>query len=109
MYWCLTTITSYWSSCRFHNFVISSWNSISQSIKIDHPLYSDKYGVRNLEVEKSVESNGPLGRVRIPSRCSLFISVIDSGEVEYLLRESISSDVAALSLLSYPMKILIIS
>lgn len=108
MYWCLTTITSYWSSCRFHNFVISSWNSISQSIKIDLPLYSDKYGVRNLEVEKSVESNGPLGRVRIPSRCSLFISVIDSGEVEYLLRESISSDVAALSLLSYPMKILII-
>ena len=108
MYWCLTTITSYWSSCRFHNFVISSWNSISQSIKIDQPLYSDKYGVRNLEVEKSVESNGPLGRVRIPSRCSLFISVIDSGEVEYLLRESISSDVAALSLLSYPMKILII-
>ena len=88
--------------------MISSWKSISQSIKIDQPLYSDRYGVRNLEVEKSVESNGPLGRVRIPPRCSLFISVIDSGEEEYLLRESISSDVAALSLLSYPMKILII-
>ena len=75
---------------------------------MDQPLYSDRYGVKNLEVEKSVESNGPLGRVRIPPRCSLFISVIDSGEEEYLLRESISSDVAALSLLSYPMKILII-
>jgi hypothetical protein len=85
--------------------VISSWSSISQSIKIDQPLYSDRYGVRNLEVEKSVESNGPLGLVKIPFRCSLFINDIDRGDDEYLFRESINKDVATLSLLSYPIKI----
>tara|TARA_Y100001970_G_scaffold247983_1_gene317151 strand:+ start:265 stop:474 length:210 start_codon:yes stop_codon:yes gene_type:complete len=69
-------------------------------MKIDHPVYSDKYGVRNLEVEKSVESKDPLGLVRIPFRCSLFISDIDNGDDEYLFRESINSNVAALSLLS---------
>ena len=69
-------------------------------MKIDHPLYSDRYGVRNLEVEKSVESKGPLSLVRIPFRCSLLISDIDNGDDEYLFRESIKSNVAALSLLS---------
>jgi hypothetical protein len=65
------------------------------------------YGVRNLEVEKSVESNGPLGLVRIPCNCSLFIRVIDSGDDEYLFKESIKREVAVRSLLSYPMKICI--
>tara|TARA_B100000214_G_C23690688_1_gene500691 strand:- start:97 stop:306 length:210 start_codon:yes stop_codon:yes gene_type:complete len=69
-------------------------------MKIDHPLYSDRYGVRNLEVEKSVESKDPLGLVRIPLRCSLFISDIDNGDDEYLFKESINSKVADLSLLS---------
>tara|TARA_R100001230_G_C5664479_1_gene169060 strand:+ start:1189 stop:1398 length:210 start_codon:yes stop_codon:yes gene_type:complete len=69
-------------------------------MKIDHPLYSDRYGVKNLEVEKSVESNGPLGLVRIPFKCSLFISDIDSGDDEYLFKESINKEVAARSLLS---------
>lgn len=74
-------------------------------MNIDHPLYSERYGVKNLDVEKSVESNGPLGLVKIPFRCSLFISDIDRGDDEYLFRESINKDVAALSLLSYPIKI----
>lgn len=69
-------------------------------MKIDHPLYSDRYGVKNLEVEKSVESNGPLGLVKIPFRCSLFISDIDNGDDEYLFKESINKEVAARSLLS---------
>tara|TARA_B100000900_G_scaffold299187_1_gene257752 strand:- start:3683 stop:3892 length:210 start_codon:yes stop_codon:yes gene_type:complete len=69
-------------------------------MNIDHPLYSDKYGVKNLDVEKSVESNGPLGLVRIPERCSLLISDIDRGDDEYLFSESINKDVAVLSLLS---------
>ena len=69
-------------------------------MKIDHPSYSDRYGVKNLEVEKSVESNGPLGLVRIPFRCSLFISDIDNGDDEYLFKESINKEVAVRSLLS---------
>ena len=65
-------------------------------------------GQLNLEIEKSVESSGPLGLVRIPPNCSLFIRVIDSGDDEYLFNESIKREVAVRSLLSYPIKIFII-